>query len=376
MQLHSSAALNQLKKIIPDLKRSKVGACVFFKLSELKIQRDNKEHIVIASNILQDQLRKAQGEMLTFADGDILLIFHEPNNKLIHDCVYQIQYLFEDYFDPKSKTLSADNIIKIFLLKDDFNAFENICMDKLGSSANDNLEGGSHSMIAFIANRIEDNLSALNWSKMIKEKFIYTVNNQPSKVISEYVIDYLAIAKFSGDDFNIYYNSHLKGFIRDYLDLQLMIKMTEITNISMPLPLMLGLSMPTLKSDNFSDLSKVIKETTRRRIIISVDVPEVYADIGEFFEVRDMLLKLGYKLCLSGLDNLSFLYSDRKQLGFDMVKLNWQPNLFKQNYNELEVQLKNKIQTIGSSRVILSNCGSSKAIDLGESLGISLFQGE
>ena len=85
--------------------------------------------------------------------------------------------------------------------------------------------------------------------------------------------------------------------------------------------------------------------------------------------------KLGYRVCLDGVTELSFSQIDRKKLGFDLIKLQWNANILEDLTKDDARALDAAVKACGVNRIILTRCDNRSAIDYGQALGVSLFQG-
>jgi c-di-GMP-related signal transduction protein len=95
--------------------------------------------------------------------------------------------------------------------------------------------------------------------------------------------------------------------------------------------------------------------------------------MSAFLTAKDVVQKLGYRVCLDGVTDLSFPQIDRKRLGFDLIKLQWNAET---EYKEArDKKLVDAIKECGNSRVIMTRCDNEAAVKYGQALGISLFQG-
>ncbi|MCH8999027.1 MAG: EAL domain-containing protein [Proteobacteria bacterium] len=136
-----------------------------------------------------------------------------------------------------------------------------------------------------------------------------------------------------------------------------------------------NLNVSTLLSPEFLDFDEALSSGTRGGIVIELQLFDVYADLGNFLFARDFLHERGYKFCLDGTTHLSLPLIKREELGFDLVKLQWSPDLFDQLHGFRGNGLRQAALDIGSERLILNRCDSEQALQVGETLGITLYQG-
>jgi hypothetical protein len=90
---------------------------------------------------------------------------------------------------------------------------------------------------------------------------------------------------------------------------------------------------------------------------------------------RDFVRERGYRVCLDGFDPLTFPMVTRQRVGFDFQKIQWQPNFEDEVLERHRASLSEAVRAAGPTRVILSRCENSRALEFGRSIGITLFQG-
>jgi len=135
------------------------------------------------------------------------------------------------------------------------------------------------------------------------------------------------------------------------------------------------LNIETLLSQSFAEFDRAVEADFKKNIVIEIQLSDVFADMQGYFAARKLLQEAGYRICLDGLTNLSFVQIDRETLGFDLVKLYWNADLQSDIKRKQSKDLGAAVKRCGSSRVILARCDSKDAVYYGQSLGIALFQG-
>ena len=83
----------------------------------------------------------------------------------------------------------------------------------------------------------------------------------------------------------------------------------------------------------------------------------------------------GYRLCLDGTTHVSLPFVNREKLGFDLVKLQWNKDVEDRMHGARGEVLREAVQAQSPDRVIMNRSDSEQAIEIGQSLGIALFQG-
>ena len=140
-------------------------------------------------------------------------------------------------------------------------------------------------------------------------------------------------------------------------------------------PASLNLNVETLLSEHFTRFDEQIKPSVKVSIVIEINVADVFSDMTAFEAARDKVQRMGYRVCLDGLSSKSFMQLDRAQLGFDLAKLQWNADIASDLQTEENRELVNAVKKCGANRIILCRCDNRQAVEYGQVLGISLFQG-
>ncbi len=137
----------------------------------------------------------------------------------------------------------------------------------------------------------------------------------------------------------------------------------------------LNINIASLLSPRFLELDEQLDRQRRNTIIIELQMQDIYADVTRYLFVREYLLDRGYRICLDGITETSLPYVNRKELGAELLKLQWSKSLRSQIEGKNRSSLRDALERVDPKRVILSRCESDDAIELGGKLGIWLFQG-
>jgi hypothetical protein len=86
------------------------------------------------------------------------------------------------------------------------------------------------------------------------------------------------------------------------------------------------------------------------------------------------LQERGYRRCLDGVTHQALLYVNFRRLDVDYVKVVWDDAMLSLDERAL-AELQDVIADCGSERIILTRCGRRQAIDVGQAMGIEMFQG-
>jgi hypothetical protein len=137
----------------------------------------------------------------------------------------------------------------------------------------------------------------------------------------------------------------------------------------------LNLTLATVLGREFLEFDRVTNHKDRGTIAIELPAIEVLSDPGDYLFARDFLKERGYKLMIDAVPHLMLPLIDRKLLGFDLVKIVWTPAFIDHIKGRHASDLRDAVERIGRERIILCRVDHQQAIDVGQELGLSLYQG-
>ena len=223
---------------------------------------------------------------------------------------------------------------------------------------------------------LEQAITQADLSTFIRRQPICAVvrDRKPEPVYYEIYTSIASLRETLMPDIDMQANLWLFQDLTKHLDRRMIAYLTQ-DDAALQHAFSINLNVSTLLLPEFLDFDEALSSGTRGGIVIELQLFDVYADLGNFLFARDFLHERGYKFCLDGTTHLSLPLINREDLGFDLVKLQWNPDLFEQMHGFRGDSLRQAAHDMGSERLILNRCDSEKALEVGESLGITLYQG-
>jgi hypothetical protein len=131
----------------------------------------------------------------------------------------------------------------------------------------------------------------------------------------------------------------------------------------------------TLLSSRFAEFDASISPSNKVSIVLEVPVVDIFADMAAFLIARSEVQKLGYRVCIDGITTASFSSINREKLGIDLVKMQWNADMQSDLKSDSSKMLIDAVLATGTNRLILCRCDNKSAVEYGQALGISLYQG-
>ena len=111
--------------------------------------------------------------------------------------------------------------------------------------------------------------------------------------------------------------------------------------------------------------------------MLELSVYDLLANSDRFLVAKEKIRELGYKYCISGINLVSFGWVSKELLDADFVKISYPPNLDQAWFDDKRLLiLRTRFKDIGIAKFILNECSNTSMIEIGQNLGITMFQGE
>ena len=224
---------------------------------------------------------------------------------------------------------------------------------------------------------IEAAIAQADLSTMIRQQPIcaMTSDRKPLAAYNEIFTPIESLRRTLLPSINIYANRWLFQDLTQHLDMRVLAYLSRQGSNALPPAFSLNLNISTLISQQFLDFDETLSKRTRSGTVIELQLTDIYSDLGNYLFARDFLRERGYKFCLDGMTHLSLPHVNRRDLGIDLIKLFWGADMADQLLSSQGDALREAVRKVGAERMILARCDSEQALELGLSVGISLYQG-
>ncbi len=387
---------NNIEPKMLDLVKSLKGEtsghyALHFQFSALQEHYRSEFQLRIAVNILNDIFRKDEGGIFVGKDADIFVIYFGKDKILLAKAIFQLRYLFVD--DPLANNSNGSENEDFCITYDlalQWRPFYRLCSERMEfatqievSHITEEVSNNKILTPTRLANIISE-LGAIEIGYAIRKQSVCAIkklsnekeNRQNTKaVFHEVYINISHLRKLLTKDCNLASDKWLFKYLTEELDLCVLDLLLDRPKFYLDKPVSLNLNVKTVLSNSFERFCKKIDELVRTSVVVEINIADVFADMNSFLLAKDKLSKLNCRLCLDGVTNDSFIQIDRGTLGFDLVKLQWNADMKGDLESQENIAFTASIKKCGANRIILCRCDSEYAIEYGNALGISLFQG-
>ncbi len=371
-------------------KVTKGRRAVHIRLSKLRPYNRREHHMRIAGSTFDPLVRDYDGALFHLFNNDLVLICNGADVADMDHAVLHLRYLFAE--DPFIKHDEAGDIqfCTWFDLENDYADLYDLAQRMV--SARSQLERDKKKTLHPVAKKVDvekkpldpPNLAAMeeaiaqaDLSTIIRHQPICAVvrDRKPEPAFNEIFTSISLLCEMLMPEVDIQASPWLFQDLTQHLDRRMISYLAQNGETTRGEPFSVNLNISTLLSPEFLDFDEKLNHGTRGGIVIELQLFDVYADLGSFLFARDFLHERGYKFCLDATTHMSLPLIDRAELGFDLVKLLWGNDLADQLDGPRGRSLRAAADKVGSERLILARCDSERALEVGESLGITLYQG-
>jgi EAL domain-containing protein (putative c-di-GMP-specific phosphodiesterase class I) len=371
---------NSINNALLEIK-GKPGSCfgLYFHLSKLHQSSYSPHQEKIVLNLLGNHFGDKEGHLFALTSKDVIVIYNGDDRALVDRIVFKLRHLFAE--DPLAMNLDGSEnpqFCSIYLINYQWEEFYDLCVNPRSSNSTISSTILEHKETALF-DFIDYSLGTIDIFSAIKNQGILAIpahNPTNTRVLFyEIYVSIMHVKKLIPHDVGLLANNKLFRYFTEKLDVEVLKIMKDKISQHSELTFSLNLNVSTILSESFHDFTQEIFEVNKPSVIIEIDLGDVFCDINAYVTAHDYLKQWGYKVCLDGLNDLSFLQVDRESLGFDLAKLQWNSQHVHHLSNEENAKLVSAVEKYGPKRIILTRCDNNEAIKYGQCLGISLFQG-
>ena len=384
--------LDYLSKIEPELNSYSVLYIYLSKLQNQKLKTLQRQNLI---ETFENVIKKNGGEIFGLPNEDMVVFYHKKANEEIQACLIKIRFIFHD--DPLLQNafdLEQAGFIRFYDLAvavDEFKRNVRALMDSLknqsfgGSSGNSGrsvpaaMMGGPRklrreltpSMLA----KVQKTLAMADFSSLIRRQSVCAVigKSPPQMIFDEVFVSIADLRDMLLPDVDLTANPWLFLHLTETLDKRVLASVSQHDDGSLNSNFSMNLNVSTILSDEFLTFDENINPSMRSSIVLELQLVDIFSDIKAFILAKTFAQYRGYKICIDGITVDKLKYIDREQLNGDLLKIIWHPS-FMDMIRE-DSHFTDYVNRAERAKMILCRVDDPQAVEIGNSLGINLYQG-
>lgn len=365
---------------------------MFLFISKLQNQSLRSSRRQALFETFETVVKKNGGEMFALPNEDIVIIFNRSAFDAVKACLVKIRFVLHD--DPLIKSsidLMNSDFVKLYELGSEQEVFRGIIREaaKHAPVFDGEERGVSVPQPSFgVQNRkvrkpltplllakMRRALAMMDFSSLIRRQSVCAVIGKapPQMIFDEVFVSIADLRDMIMPDVDLVSNPWLFQYLTETLDKRVLVNVSRHDDGSLTSNFSLNLNVSTILSDEFLEFDKNVNPLQRSTIVLELQLTDIFSDIKAFILAKTFAQYRGYKICIDGITVDKLKYIDREQIDGDLIKIIWHPT-FMDVINE-DKHFTDYVNKAERARMILCRVDDPKAVEVGNSLGINLYQG-
>ena len=222
--------------------------------------------------------------------------------------------------------------------------------------------------------QLEKSLRQADLSSLMRRQAVCALvgRAQPIELFEEIYVALADLKKALCPTVDIYQSPWLLDRLLETLDKRVLENMLHHDAGAFRKNFSLNIAIKTILSPDFQTFNESIDPLCRKSILLEIKQHDIFSNLSAFLAARSFIEEQGYRLCVDMVSKDSLPLVCREKLGAEFIKLFWNEDLLSATKDENFI---NSIKDNDARHIILCRVDDKRAIEWGQSLGISLFQG-
>ncbi|CAA7624457.1 hypothetical protein [Magnetospirillum sp. UT-4] len=359
---------------------------VHLHISSLLVQNRREQHMRIAHGTFENLVKMLQAQVFNLASGDMMIVYKAQAQDELESAIVKLRFLFSDdplILDEETGErpfctwydLDREYDVLVALaqkLLAEEQARRRAEMEKATAAQRAADKPKGMPFTPELLAKMEANLGQADLSNLMRRQAVCAVVGKasPQPVFHELFISISDLRQALIPNVNLNSSPWLFQELTETLDKRVLSLLNKHDDRTLEGDISINLNVSTILSPEFLTFDDNVKAAMRGTIVLELQKVDIFGDLSAYMFARDFAHDRGYRICVDGLNYAMLRYVDRERLGADLIKLIWDDVLTRQPDQTAEV-----LKRIGVTRIILSRCDTPTAIEFGQSMGITLFQG-
>lgn len=386
--------LDYLVRIEKDIDNYQAMCIFIHKLQSQKMRTMQRQDLI---ETFENVVKKSGGEIFGLPNDDMVIIFNKKARDEILACLVKVRFIFHD--DPLIQNafdLESINFVKFFELNDGATAFRALIKANMENANEPSLKeghvvmrGATASATSFMGGtrklrreltpamlaKVQKALAMADFSSLIRRQSVCAVigKSPPQMLFDEVFVSIADLRDMLLPDVDLTANPWLFQHLTETLDKRVLVSISRHDDGSLTSNFSINLNVSTILSDEFLEFDENINASMRSSIVLELQLVDIFSDVKAFILAKTFAQYRGYKICIDGITVDKLKYIDREHLSSDLIKIIWHPSFM--DVIREDKHFTDYVNKAERARMILCRVDDPQAVEVGNSLGINLYQG-
>ena len=363
---------------------------LYINMGRLSEQMRSAQNKKAAAEAFLPVLRKGQSKVFVLPNDDILVIFDKKLQDEIDSSLVRVVFLFHDdeIFRNDETPVAAGLVIFYDLESESIDFSKKIVMafhrpektpsvqeSRRASFFNTSGRHYRRELTTEMLAKVQKIISVADFSSFIRRQAICAIigKSVPQRVFEEVFVSIPDMRDSLLPEVEITANPWLFLALTETLDRRVLEIISRHDDGSLTGNFSVNINVSTILSDDFLRFDDSINSSMRQSVILELQLVDIFSDIRSFILAKTFAKARGYKICIDGITVDKLKYLNRTNLDCDLMKIVWHPSLVEiLNEDHHFMDYMNKAER---AKIILCRIDDANAVEVGNSLGINLYQG-
>lgn len=382
--------LDYVAKIEKEQQNFSVLTIYLHKLTNQRLKSMQRQGLI---ETFENVIKKSGGEIFGLPNDDMVIFFNKKAQEEILACLVKVRFMFHD--DPLMQQpgdLVQIEFVKFYDLALEGEEFKQSIRKVMDSFTNTAIGGKSSQTVSasgFIGGqkklrreltpnmlaKVQKALAMADFSSLIRRQSVCAVigKSSPQMLFDEVFVSIADLRDMLLPDVDLTANPWLFMHLTETLDKRVLVSVSQHDDGSLTGNFSMNLNVSTILSDEFLAFDENITSAMKPSIVLELQLVDIFSDIKAFILAKTFAQYRGYKICIDGITVDKLKYIDREHLGSDLIKIIWHP-AFMDIIRE-DKHFTDYVNKAERAKMILCRVDDPQAVEIGNSLGINLYQG-
>ena len=362
------------------------------KLSEANQKYLSRQSLVETFDVVS---AKGEGEIFGLPNDDMVIIYNKKMEEEILACLIKVRYIFHDdplvkdsfdlekvgfvtYYDLDGRFQSAiDNAMKA-AAEQSFSALrKKTSTDKTSEwrIVKPQVKKLRRELTPALLGKIQKALSMTDFASLIRRQSVCAIigKSSPQVLFDEAYVAISDLRDMLLPDLDFTANPWLFLALAGTLDKRVLEHVSQHDDGALTSNFSLNLNVSTILSDEFLAFDDGINTATRSTIVLELQLVDIFSDIKAYMLAKTFAQYRGYKICIDGITVDKLKYINRQNLDADLIKIIWHPSFMDVIHEDKHFM--DYVNRAERAKMILCRVDDPAAVEVGNSLGINMYQG-
>ena len=360
-------------------------------LSQLRPQNRLLHHLRIAANTFHGLINHVDGQFFALSNGDLFFLCRDDDAKAAEEAVLKVCYLFKDdplahlhdpAAEPRFCTWCRLEHEYVDLQKEAERLYaeykQRLKAERAEVTGRDDVDAPVElqPMTPATLSEIERSLEKADLTSLMRRQPICAITSDdepPKPVIQEVYVSIADMQRQMMPSIDLTTDRWLFQRLTQLLDRRMLALILKHEDTAVSKYLSINLNVSSMLSPEFLRFDEDLRASARGTILLEVSIVDIFSDMAAYTFARDFVHDRNYRICIDGVTHHTAPLVNREQLGADMVKVYWSPQMLEEP-SQREI-LATAVKAAGRTNIVLCRCDNVDAVNFGREIGICLFQG-